>query len=489
MSSETAIAPRRLHPAGIAVLGIGALRDLAVPLGIAFASMVLGGGGGGQPLLRALGFGVLGVVVSVGLGYARWATTRWSIGDGTIRLRTGVLSERETDVPLARIQAIDTVHGPVQRLFGIRGVHVQTAGGGKAGEITLPALTAADVELLRRAVRGGSELEAPPAPLVERRLSRRRLLLAALTAGQLGVILPLLAAVPQLGEELWGGDLERAGREGLGLVPGSALEWVLAGAALLAIAWLLSTAGAVVAFARFTVTRDADDRIRIRRGLLAHREATVPVARVQAVRIVEGLLRQPFGLVTLRVEVAGYAKEAAAAQTLFPLLRRAEVAPFLAALLPEAGVADVGALEGAPRRALRRYVVPWLALSLPVAAALWFLVAWWPVLLLAPAAWYGVACWRAAGWRLDGGFLAVRYRMLARTTVVARVARLQEHGVRQTVLQRRGGLADLEVAVGAGTRGRVRHLDAGVAGRLFDALRRPVALGSGAGGGAGNRVH
>jgi putative membrane protein len=344
MSSEAAVAPRRLHPAGIAVLGIGALRDLALPLGIAFASMVLGGGGG-QPLLRAVGFGAIGVVAAIGLGYARWATTRWSIGEGTIRLRTGVLSERETDVPLGRVQAIDTVHGPVQRLFGIRGVHVQTAGGGKAGEITLPALTAADVELLRRAVRGGAVLETAPAPLAERRLSRRRLLLAALTAGQLGVILPLLAALPQLAEELWGGDLARAGREGVGLVPDSAVEWALAAAALLAAAWLLSTAGAVVAFAGFTVARDEGDRIRIRRGLLAHREATVPVARVQAVRIVEGLLRQPFGLVTLRVEVAGYAKEAAAAQTLFPLLRRAEVAPFLAALLPEAG-GEAGVLVG-----------------------------------------------------------------------------------------------------------------------------------------------
>jgi hypothetical protein len=65
------------------------------------------------------------------------------------------------------------------------------------------------------------------------------------------------------------------------------------------------------------------------------------------------------------------------------------------------------------------------------------------------------------------------------------VARLQEHGVRQTVLQRRGGLADVEVAVGAGTRGRVRHLDAAVAGRLFDALRRPAALGASLGRDAG----
>jgi putative membrane protein len=377
-------------------------------------------------------------------------------------------------VPLARVQAIDTVHGPVQRLFGIRGVHVQTAGGGKAGEITLPALTAADVELLRRAVRGAvveEEESEPPAPLAERRLSRRRLLLAALTAGQIGVILPLLAALPQLAEELWGGDLRRAGEEGMRLVPESAVEWALGVAALLAVAWLLSTAGAVVAFAGFSVARDADDRIRIRRGLLAHRESTVPVARVQAVRIVEGLLRQPFGLVTLRVEVAGYAKEAAAAQTLFPLLRRSEVAQFLAAFLPEAG-GDAGALEGAPRRALRRYVLPPLAVALALVAALWFVVAWWPLLLLLPSVAWGLACWRDAGWALEEGRLALRSRMLARVTVLAPAARLQEHGVRQTVLQRRGALADLRIAVGAGTRGRVRHLDAAVAGRLFEALRR-----------------
>jgi putative membrane protein len=469
MSSELAgagIAPRRLHPAGIAVLGIGALRDLALPLGIAFASMVLGGGGG-QPLLRAIAFGLIGTVAAVVLGYARWATTRWSVGEGTIRLRTGVVSEHVTDVPLGRVQAIDTVHGPVQRLFGIRGVHVQTAGGGKAGEITLPALTAADVELLRSAVRGQRVAE-PPAPLAEHRLTRGRLLLAALTAGQIGVILPLLAAVAQFGEELWGGDIERAGREGMRFVPESAPEWALAVAALLAVAWLLSTAGAVVAFAGFAIARDGE-RLRIRRGLLARRDSTVPVARVHAVRIVEGVLRQPFGLVTLRVEVAGYAKEAAAAQTLFPVLRRPEVGPFLAELLPELG-GDVPVLEGAPRRAVRRYVLPPVLGALVVAAALWFVVAWWPLALVIPLGWWGVACWRAAGWGVAGGRVAVRFRRMARTTVVAPVGRLQEHGLRQTVLQRRASLADVELRVGAGTRGVVRHLDAGVAGGLFDAL-------------------
>jgi putative membrane protein len=471
-TAPAGVPPRRLHPAGIAVLGVGSLRELALPLGIAFASTVIGGGGG-QPILRAVVYAGIGAVIAMIAGYVRWTTTRWSVGDGTIRLRTGVLSEKETDIPLGRVQAIDTVHGPLQRLFGVRGVQVQTAGGGREGEITLPAVGPSDVELLRAALRTrGAPAPAERAPLAERRLGGRRLLVAALTAGQVGVLLPLLAAVPQLGEELWGNDIESAGREGMRLVPESMPEWILAGVAVLLLAWLLSTAGAVLAFAGFTIARD-EDRLRVRRGLLARREATVPVARVQAVRVVEGLLRRPFGLATVRVEVAGYAKEAAAAQTLFPLLRRTEVQPFLAALLPELAD-DVDGLDGAPRRALRRYMLPPTALCLALGGGACLAVpgaAPWPLLAALPAAALGAAQWRAAGWRIADRRVAVRFRRLARTTVLAPAARLQEHGVRQTILQRRAQLADVDVRVGAGTRGLVRHLDARVAGWVFDALR------------------
>ena len=468
--------PRRLHPAGIAVLGVESLQSLALPLAIAFAGAVMGGGGG-QPLVRALLFGLFGALLAAAAGLAGWLTTRWSVGPETIRLNTGVLQRKEVDVPLGRVQALDIVHGPLQRLFGVRGVQVQTAGGGKAGEITLPAVGAGDVELLRAAVRGRRGGPAPlaPAVLAERRLPRRDLLLAALTAGQLGVILPALAVVPQLIEELAGNDFRRAGEEGLDLVPASAPAWILAGLGLLLLAWLLSIAGAVLAFARFTVTRDDDDRLRLRRGLLARREATVPVARVQAVRVVEGVLRRPFGLVTLRAEVAGYAREAAAAQTLFPLLRRAEVRPFLDAFLPELAD-DPDGLEGAPRRARRRYVLPLTAAAVALGAAACAAVpaaAPWPLLAALPAAALGMAQWRAAGWRIRDGRAALRSRRLAVITVLAPVARLQEHGLRQTVLQRPAALADVEIRVGASTAARVRHLDAAVAGRVFDALREP----------------
>lgn len=473
------VAPRRLHPAGIAVLGVGSMRELAVPLLVAFAAAVFGGGG--QPILRAVVYAAIGAVIAVIAGLVRWMTTRWSIGDGRIRLRTGLVSKKETDVPLARVQAVDTVHGPLQRLFGVRGVQIQTAGGSREAEIVLPAVSRDDVEVLRGALRRpAAPAVVEAAPLVEHRLGRRRLMVAALTAGQVGVLLPVMAVGLQLGESLWGEDLDRASRQGSRFVPDSATEWLLTGVAVVLVAWLVSTIGAVLGFAGFTITRDGD-RLWVRRGLIARREATIPVARVQAVRVVEGVLRAPFGLATVRAEVAGYAREAAVAQTLFPLLRRAEVEPFLAALVPELADGLDGMLRP-PSRALRRYLLRPITLVGAlggVACILFPDLAPWPLLAVAPAAAHGAASWRAAGWRLDQRRVAIRFRRLAITTVLAPVARLQQHGTRQTVLQRRAGLADIEIRVGAATRGHVRHLDASTAMALFDGLRREAVVAGG----------
>ena len=349
------IGARRLHPAGIAILAIRALRGLALPLAIAFGGAMMGSGGG-EPLWRIHAFGVFGTVIATAAGIAGWLTTSWSLTATAVRLREGVLSRRETVVPLARVQAVDTVHGPLQRLFGVQGVDVQTAGGGREGEIKLPAVARADVERLRAAVHDhAAAAAAGPVVLARRRLARDRLFAAALTAGQVGVLLPVLAGVVQLLQEL-GSDDARLAQAGLRLAPDSTGEWLLAVVGLVVVAWLLSAGGAVLAFAGFTLTREAE-RLRIHRGLLARREATVPLARVHAVRVVEGTLRRPFGLVTLRAEVMGYSREAAVARTLFPLLRRAEVEPFLAAFLPE--LADeLDGLARPPRRALRRYVLP-----------------------------------------------------------------------------------------------------------------------------------
>jgi putative membrane protein len=457
---------RRLHPAAIGVYVVKTLRDAALPLIVIFVLGALGRGLDAATFEQGAIYAAVGVAIAAATGWMRWATTGWWVTPDGIHRRSGFFSTKQTDVPLSRVQSLDLEQGVVQRLFGVQAVHVQTGGGGKNGEIVLEAVSDADLDGLRALIATPAAPAADAAALPERRLGRSDLVLGALTAGQLGVILPVLAAAGQLTQNVLG---DETGRDAIRLIPRAAHEWALAGAGLLVAAWALSVAGALVAFAGFRVARDGD-RLRIRRGLLERREATVPVARVRAVVVAEGLLRRPFGLASVRVEVIGHAKEAAAAQALFPLLRRAEVRPFLDELLPELAD-DLDRLEPLPRRALRRYVLPPAIALLAAGAVVWALGAGpWGLLAALPAGAYGALRYRAAGWRLAGGRLAVRSLMLARTTVLAPTALRESHTVAQTPLQRRGRLADLSVAFGKGTVAHVHHLDAAAARHAFDSL-------------------
>ena len=79
-------------------------------------------------------------------------------------------------------------------------------------------------------------------------------------------------------------------------------------------------------------------------------------------------------------------------------------------------------MSSRPARARRRYAfrgaLPVLGLAAPVAYLLfpWGLLA---LLLLLPAALYGLLRHRTAGWGMSDERLVLRFRRLARTTVVA----------------------------------------------------------------------
>ena len=479
MSSE---GERHLHPAEIVLAALENLREILIA---AVVGLLVGGGAGGMPPLAGVMLALGGVVVAAVVGYVRWRHTTYSVAGEALHFRRGVISPDETSVPLGRIQALDSTQGPVQRLFGVQELHVQTAGGGSEGEIVLRAVSAAAASELHAT----AGLAAPVArDLPEWRLGLGALLVTAVTAPQLGVILPLVGGFAAAGDDVFFG-----GGEGERLIdtllddPGALVLVVIAVAVA---ALLLSFLGAIVAFAGFSLVRDGE-RLRIRRGLLARRAASVPLSRVHAVDVVEGVLRRPFGLASVRMETAGYRSEAAAAQTLLPLVRVRDVtrllAEFVPALAEEAAAAAAGEaadpaaalpLQRPPARARRRYALPPALLGGALGAVLTAVVpAAWPAvpLLALLGAAEGLLRYRSAGWRDDGRRLVVRSRVLARRTLLARVDRLQEHGLRASPLQRRAALADFEAAVGSGRTGRVRHLERGVADALFERLRPRAA--------------
>ena len=101
-------------------------------------------------------------------------------------------------------------------------------------------------------------------------------------------------------------------------------------------AWIVSVALTLLNYFDFTVTKE-NDRLVITRGLLEKKRITIPLNRVQAIKIVENPLRQPFGLATVQVESAGggFSEGKDKKIVLFPLIsKKAKIEP-LTVLFPQ----------------------------------------------------------------------------------------------------------------------------------------------------------
>jgi putative membrane protein len=476
---------KRLHPVAMLVGAIKTLRRWIS--GLVFPGVVLLVSQGLSPLTVTLL--LLGLIVVAALaalwGILSWRATTYAVTGNSFRLRQGVFQRSERTIPLEHVQSVDTVQGIIQRAFGVYEVRVETAGGGASEpDASLAALDRDAAQVLRLEIEGSrrESLEETTGPTILRRLSTRELLFAGATSGQIGVAFSVLAIGFQFLDNFFPEDYVRR------LVETLAPNWLMVVLILvptgLLLAWLLAIAGTILAYTGFTLSRQGDF-LYIKRGLLERREATIPLSRIQAVRISEGLLRQPFGLSSLRVESAGYGEDAGVSTMLFPLLPRDEVEELLADAAPE--FAGAPAVEPLPRRALPRYVFRATVLYtiIAFAAALVSVLVFQSALgllglfLIPSAAAYGWLCYRDAGWALEGDRLVVRHRSLGRKTAIAPRSHLQSRGTVSSPFQRRVRLATFLAEVASGSGGsvlRVKDLDGGAARALVDDLGPDVRL-------------
>lgn len=127
--------------AGVVVTGIAFVLDRSLFIG------------GGVSLL----FVLIGVVHAI-VRYRNW---RYVVGDDAIYLERGVLTQIRTEVPLVRIQHVDSRRSAFERLIGLASTVVYTAGS-RGADVTIPGLTpeaAADLrtELKRLAIAADGE--------------------------------------------------------------------------------------------------------------------------------------------------------------------------------------------------------------------------------------------------------------------------------------------------------------------------------------------
>ena len=396
---------------------------------------------------------VLGVLVAIVVGaWVSWRFSRFRVTGSMVELRTGLLFRQHRQVPFDRIQAVDIGRPLLARLTGLSEVVVQSAGG-KDAHLKLAFLSDAQAQQIREQLMelarhsdeasvgpgaplgGGTVLAeagqgvdgtvAPVASDEVLKVPNSRIVQSVIYSGQSAIVLP---AVPVLLVSLALGVPEM-------------------------VAWLgpmlLATGGAqlkrLTTEFNFTLFHQGD-RLRIRHGLTDLRTTSVPIHRIQAIKVSQSLPWRFPGWWRVEVNIAGATQGDDTTQTV---------------------VMPVGTLDEAI--AVLRLVRP----GIPADAARAALVGEGGEPGFTPA---GAGArrldpfaWRRLGYAVLPDCLMTRRGRFWRTAEFVPHARIQSLAVKQGPLQRSRGLATVRIVSTPGpVSPHVPHLDVHEAERLVN---------------------
>ena len=171
----------------------------------------------------------------------------------------------------------------------------------------------------------------------------------------------------------------------------------------LLLAWIIALIGTMLKYANFTVTKTEHDLV-ISQGLLERRQITIPLKRIQAIRINENIVRQLLGLGTVFVESAGgSAKNQEGSKVmLLPLVKLNQIAPILEPFITDYQLNT--SFTPVPKRARFRYLLRNSYWTIPIVlASLFFLKVWGllSLILLGMVLVWAVMEYKDAGWSVD----------------------------------------------------------------------------------------
>jgi putative membrane protein len=244
------------------------------------------------------------VLLAAIAGFVTWYFTRFVIDDQELRIETGAIFKKSTKIPFERLQSVDIVQPLAARLVGLAELRLDAGNTttklrylsrGKASRLRDYLLTRAHGQqasihdLDQQAVAsiftdlGAADrplVQVPPQRLVVSFLLSTEWLVPAAITIIILVVTAALAAIPYaLG----------------GLIP------LLIG--MLTLVWRR-----VIGMFNFTLA-ESPRGLRVTRGLTNLTSQSVPVNRIQGVKISQSLLWKPLGWYRVDVDILGYAHE------------------------------------------------------------------------------------------------------------------------------------------------------------------------------------
>ena len=430
----------------------------------------------------------------------KYLTLRYRFTDEDLILRQGLLFRNERHIRFRRIQNIDIVQGPLQRLLGGADVKIETASGSEP-EAQLQVLSLEAVAMMRQRVfagdtgetsvgAGAAAVSLQPAPSTSAEGPRRVVLriptAELVTLGLIsnrGMVLILIAA-----GFLWEFDLAKRieldwlfeSVAGLSLTAMAAAGAVMLIGALLSLR-VLSVAWTILRFHGYVLERVGED-LRVRCGLLTRTSATVPRHRVQFLSVHQTLLARWMGRATIRLETAGSetgeeSDAVVSGKWFVPIVRQDQVLEVVGALFPDLDLEDLSWRRLAPRARGRMLRVALIVALLATLGCL-LLIRPWGVLTgvvwVPLAVWHALASFRLTAWARAPVGLAFRSGVVTRKVSVTFYDKMQVITLKESPFDRRHDMASLRVdTAGAGPADHkidIPYLPRAVARRQLDDL-------------------
>ncbi|MFD9628917.1 PH domain-containing protein [Peribacillus muralis] len=459
--------PKRLHPIAVVLNILKSIKELVVPFVLVF---IIPGRNEGIPgWIQPLVITVI-VLFLIVLAFVQWFRFTYRIEDGEFRIESGVFVRKKRYIKLDRIHSIDISEGIIQRLFQLVKVNIETAGGAQADAV-LSAISKSDAERINALISAEKNLKAndsvgkvkdecdsgeevvSASAVYEQTLPQ--LIFMAATSGAVGVFLSgAIAFILQFDEIIPFDRIFKNYEDFLGM--GTVILTSFAIMGLLAV-YALATLSMVMKYASFTVLKTEEELI-ISRGLLEKRQLTIPVQKIQGIRIVENLVRRPLGFSTVYLEYAGGSVEDKESLTimLFPFIKKKHLHEKLGGILP--AYQTITEMTPIPKRAISRYMLRKMIYIIPVIVVLsWFFRPWGflSLLLLPLGLFWAYMQYKDAGWSVDGDLLLLSSHLFSKQTLIMQRSRIQSISYKKSWFQSRKELATMSASIKSGVRSRV----------------------------------
>jgi len=446
---------RRLSPL---MLLVHPIHEVLKQLPLLIGSVVLGYSTG-NPM-----WSVGALVLMVGFGVARWFTTTYRIDGEQIQRREGVLQRNLLSLPRNRIRSVSTDARLLHRLLGLTVIKVGTGQEAKGDkEFELDAVKSDELAVLRAVLLADAPATTPQEQVSDRVLARWQpswLRYSPLSFTGLAMIAAAFGIVYQTGAvaALEDSELARTGldaAERLGVV----ITVAVTSLAVLVLSVFLSVLRSLVTFGNLVLSRrDEEGVLQLQHGLLRRREHTYDTARLRGGTLREPLLVRMFGGARLDAVMTGVDGSGEASLLLPPCPRATAEEVLVELTAPD--VVDELHRHGpaAVRRRWTRALTFPVLLTVGVAGAAFVAaVPPWAWVLCGVFAVFGVFLAadrsRALGHRVDASWLVARSGSLDRRRDCIAAAGIIGWTVRQTLFQRRAGVATLVAATAAGVKG------------------------------------